>query len=93
MQRLQGLPSNTSIDAQPTGAIRNEQEQAASDRDVLEEHDHLNLVRQIAMEDQCRELPSRLTLRYTLHAASSEVRDGLADRSHYWGSLYASYAF
>jgi hypothetical protein len=38
-------------------------------------------------------LPSGLTLRYTLHASSPEVRDGLADRSHTWGSLYASYAF
>jgi hypothetical protein len=38
-------------------------------------------------------LPSGLALRYTLRAQSSELRHGLADRSHVWGSLYASYAF
>ena len=38
-------------------------------------------------------MPSGLTLRYTLRAESPEVRHGLADRDHFWGSLYAGHAF
>ena len=40
------------IEAQRAGAVRHQQQEATGDRDVLEEHDHLDLVGEVAVENQ-----------------------------------------
>ena len=45
-----GLPGGTPVEAERACAIRHEQQQPAGDRHVLEEHDHFDLVAEIAVE-------------------------------------------
>ena len=44
------------IEAQWTGAVRHQRQKAAGDRDVLEEHHHLDLVAEIGVEYQCPQM-------------------------------------
>ncbi len=63
---ISGCPT-TGVDAEPTGAYSGQQNQAAGHRHILQEHDHLDLIREVAVEDgagdqaeacqQCRHHP------------------------------------
>src|SRR5437016_14467827 len=46
------LPGESTVDAQRAGAVRHQQQKATGDRNVLEEHDHLDLVAEVVVEDE-----------------------------------------
>jgi hypothetical protein len=49
------LLGEATIEAQRTSAVRHKQQQATGDRDVLEEHDHLDLIGEVGVENQRRQ--------------------------------------
>src|SRR6266853_6172120 len=46
------LPGESTVEAQRTGTVRHQHQEAARDRDVLEEVDHLDLVAEVVVEDE-----------------------------------------
>src|SRR5882672_7348818 len=49
------LLSEATVEAQGASAIGQQQQEAAGDRDILEEHDHLDLISEVRVKDECCE--------------------------------------